>query len=302
MFTGTILQLSDFAKKFEMTLLRNCGFSYVGKVPTDLPRKLVPCGKAIHIREALLRSDIAGILTTAELASQVPEHLGLAISEKPQATAYALHTHLVAIPGLLWHDFDTEIAGDAIVEAGAVLAPRNVRVGAGSIISTGAILRERTIIGSQVYIGNGSIIGGLAFEVADYAGQQRILSQGGGVCIEDNVEILANSVVARATFGGFTRIGAGSKIDNLVHIGHDCDIGRSVNIVCGVKFGGRTTVGDNVFIGSNAVTTPGITIGDGARVTMGAIVVKNVAERQVVSGHFAVDHMKWLRFIRSALG
>lgn len=302
MFTGEILQLSDFAANAGMSVLRDCGFSYVGKVPTELPRKLVPCGKLIHLREALDRSDIAGIVTTAELAPQVPGHLGVAIAERPQAAAYALHAQLVATPGLLWSDFETEIAADAVIEAGAVVAPRNVRVGAGSFVSAGAVLRERTIIGSQVYIGNGSVIGGLAFEVANVAGRSGILPQGGGVSIEDNVEILANTVIARATFGGFTRIGAGSKIDNLVHVGHDCDIGRNVNIVCGTKFGGRTKVGDNAFIGSNAVTNPGITIGAGARITMGAVVVKDVAEGQVVSGHFAVDHMKWLRFIRSALG
>jgi acyl-[acyl carrier protein]--UDP-N-acetylglucosamine O-acyltransferase len=302
MFTGEIFHLSEFIEKFGMVLVRDCDFSYVGKVPTNLPRKLVPCGKMIHIRDALKQSNIAGIITTSELASLVPESLGLAVAERPQAAAYALHAHLLSMPGLLWRDFDTEIAADVVIEVGAIVAPRNVSIGAGTVVSAGAILRERSIIGSQVYIGNGSVIGGLAFEVAYSGGRQRILPQAGGVIIEDNVEILANTVVARATFGGFTRIGTGSKIDNLVHIGHDCDIGQNVNIVCGTKFGGRTKVGDDVFIGSNATTSPGITIGPGARVTMGAVVVKDVAERQVVSGHFAVDHMKWLRFIRSALG
>lgn len=301
MYTGTIFSLSEFAAKFGMTLVRDCGFSYVGKVPTNLPRKLVPCNKLVYVREALQRTDIAGIVTTAELASHVPENLGLAIAEIPQVAVYALHSYLVASPNLLWRDFETEIADDAIVETGAVVPPRNVCIGPGSVIAAGAVLHERTIIGSQVYIGNGSVIGGYAFEVAKIADQQRILSQGGGVKIEDNVEILSHTVIARATFGGFTQIGASTKIDNLVHVGHDCNIGIGVNIVCGAKFGGRTIVGNNVFIGSNAVTAPGITIGAGARVTMGAIVVKNVAEGQVVSGHFAVDHMKWLRFIRSAL-
>lgn len=301
MFSGATTQLSSLAGKFGMTVVRDCAFSYVGKVPTALPCKLVPCGKLIHLREAADRTDIAGIVTTPELAERVPQHLGLAIADRPLAAAYALHDYLVGIPGLLWADFETEIASDAVIEAGAVIARRNVRIGPGAHIAAGAVLHERTIVGNRCSIGNHSVIGSPAFEVETVDGRQRIMPQAGGVLIEDNVEILAQTVVARATFGGFTRIGAGTKIDNLVHVGHDCSIGCDVQIVCGVKFGGRTVIGDRVFIGSNAVTSPGLVIGADARVSMGAVVVKDVAEKQVVSGHFAVEHMKWLRFISSAL-
>lgn len=301
MFSGATMQLSGFAGKFGMTVVRDCAFSYVGKVPTALPRKLVPCGKLIHLREATDRSDIAGIVTTPDLADRVPDHVGLAIAERPLAAVYALHDHLVAVPELLWTDFETEIAPDALIEHGAIIAPRNVRIGGGSRIAAGAILHERTIVGNRCSIGNHSVIGSPAFEVEVVDGRQRIMPQAGGVLIEDNVEILVQTVIARATFGGFTRIGSGTKIDNLVHVGHDCKIGRDVQIVCGAKFGGRTTIGDRAFIGSNAVTSPGLTIGADARVSVGAVVVKDVAEKQVVSGHFAVEHMKWLRFISSAL-
>ena len=301
MFSQATTQLSNFSGKFGMTVVRDCAFSYVGKVPTVLPRKLVPCGKLIHLREAASRIDIAGIVTTPELAERVPPNIGLATADRPLTATYALHEYLVGVPGLLWADFDTEIAPDALIEGGAVIAPRNVRIGAGSHIAAGAILHERTIVGDGCSVGNHSVVGSSAFEVEVVDGQQRIMPQAGGVSIEDNVEILAHTVIARATFGGFTRIGAGTKIDNLVHVGHDCSIGQDVQIVCGAKFGGRTTIGDRSFIGSNAVTSPGLTIGADARVSMGAVVVKDVADRQVVSGHFAVEHMKWLRFISSAL-
>lgn len=296
MFSFKPLKISDYSHLAQFELIRDCSFKFLGKVPTALPEKLVPCSKNTHLIEAIARSDVVGIITTQELAAKVPLELGLAVTVSPREAFYAIHMAIASAQDF-WCSFPTEIAPTATIETGAIIAPQNVRIGDRTHVAHGAVIHERTLVGSDCYIGNNSIIGGKGFEVD--AG--RILPQIGGVLIGHNVEILSNSNIARATFGGFTEVGEGTKIDNLVHIGHDCKIGRDVLIVCGAKFGGRTIVEDGVFVGINAVTAPGLTIGAKSRLSMGAVVVKDVPEGRVVAGNFAVDHMKWLRFVSPTL-
>lgn len=296
MFSFRPLRLSDYTDSARFSVVRDCCFKFLGKVPTVLPEKLVPCSKNTHLIEAITRSDVVGIITTKELAEKVPTNLGLAIATSPLEAFYRVHAAIASSEDV-WNNFSTEIARNAIIEPGAIIAPQNVRIGEGTHVASGAVIHERTIIGSNCYIGNHTIIGSRGFEVHG----RRILPQIGGVLIADNVEILANSAIARATFGGFTEVGEGTKIDNFVHVGHDCKIGCNVLIVCGAKFGGRTIVEDDVFVGINALTAPGLTIGAKSRLSMGAVVVKDVKEGSVVAGNFAVDHMKWLRFVSPTL-
>ena len=109
----------------------------------------------------------------------------------------------------------------------------------------------------------------------------------------------ANSAISRSIFGGFTQLGEETKLDNLVHVAHNVTIGRRCFLAACAMIAGSVIVGDDVWIGPGASISSGITIGDGANVTIGAVVTRNVPAGAHVSGNFAIDHDKFIAFLRS---
>jgi UDP-3-O-[3-hydroxymyristoyl] glucosamine N-acyltransferase LpxD len=298
MFTNTVTQLSLFQLQHNLEILRDCDFAYVGKVPTKLQCRLVPCSNTAHVKAANADPEIAGVITTPELASAVSQSLGLATSPQPYSTAMAIHEALCELPDFHWAQFPTQISPDAKVHPSATVHPVSVTIGPGSVVSPHVVICERTIIGKNSTIGPGTIVGCDAFEVTPGNSTRRILRQAGGVRIADNVDIQAKCTIVRATFGGFTEIGDESKFDCQVHLAHDCNVGRRVQIAACGEVSGRVTIEDDVFIGPNATLSNGITIGASATVTLGSVVVRDVAPSTRVTGNFALPHEKWIRLIR----
>jgi UDP-3-O-[3-hydroxymyristoyl] glucosamine N-acyltransferase LpxD len=299
MFTFNTIALEDFNRRFGLSVLRDCAMSFVGKIPTKLEKRVVPCGTAKHVTDALQNSGIAGIITKTDLADMVPESYGLAVAENPQASAYLLHEHLCSMPDFLWADFDTRIDPAATIQTGAMVAERNVVIGAGTIIMPGAVICERTVIGANCVISPGVVLGCDAFEIDLNRTIRMVLKQAGGVLLEDNVEIQAKSTIVRATFGGFTSIGAETKIDCQVYVAHDNMIGKRVQIAGSAALLGRVSVGDDTFIGPNCSISNGVKIGENATITIGSVVVRDVETGTRVTGNFAVPHAIWLRFVKS---
>ncbi|WP_395392877.1 hypothetical protein WBP07_17280 [Novosphingobium sp. BL-8A] len=298
MFTGATLPLKGFSGSFGLEVQRDCAVAFVGKVPTLLDQRVVPCGKPAHIREALAMGGISGVITTAELASQVPETLGLAISDSPRVSAMLLHEALVAIPNFQWEDFPTRVHPTAIVHPSAHIAEQNVVIGEGVVIHPGAIVLARSIIGARSTIGPGTIVGADAFEVNAEVSPRAILKQAGGVRIGTDVDVQSKCTLVRATFGGFTEIGNETKFDCQVHLAHDCRVGKRVQVAACAEISGRVNIGDDSFIGPNVSISNGCNIGPRTHVTIGAVVARDVSEGSRVTGHFAVDHRKWLSFMR----
>jgi UDP-3-O-[3-hydroxymyristoyl] glucosamine N-acyltransferase len=299
MFTGHTVQLAEFDGQFGLEVIRDCALSYVGKVPTELERRVVPCNERRHLKDALGREGIVGIITCGENVGLIPEAYGLAISSDPQASAWQLHDSLTSRAGFQWEDFPTRVDSAADVRPGAHVAERNVVVGPNSVIMPGAVVCERTVIGANCLVGPGSVIGCEAFEVDTTLESWALLKQSGGVLLEDGVEITGLTTVVRATFGGFTSLGEQTKLDCHVHVAHDCKIGRRVRIAAAAELSGRVTVGDEVFIGPNCSISNGLTIGEKSTITIGAVVVRDVEPGSRVTGHFAVPHTNWLRFVKS---
>lgn len=137
---------------------------------------------------------------------------------------------------------------------------------------------DAVTLGKYVIIGaNGSIgFGGHSYERNEY-GEMEKFSHVGGVIIEDYVEIHSNVCIDRGVLDD-TIIGEGTKLDNHVHIAHNCIIGKHCNITAGVIVGGSVKVGDYTFIGLNATIKDGITIGNHVNIGMGAVVINDVPD------------------------
>jgi UDP-3-O-[3-hydroxymyristoyl] glucosamine N-acyltransferase len=170
----------------------------------------------------------------------------------------------------------------------------NVRIGAGCILYPNVVLREDTQIGNRVIIHAGAVLGADGYGFATKDGHHHKIPQIGHVVVEDDVEIGANVTIDRATTGE-TRIGAGTKIDNLVHIAHNVHIGRDCLIVAQVGISGSTKVGNRVTLAGQVGITGHLTIGDGAVIAAQSGIMSDVEPGAILFGSPARPHKQAMK-------
>ncbi len=175
-----------------------------------------------------------------------------------------------------------EIGDHCTIAAGVHIAPGCV-VGDDCQILPNAVLYENTRVGNRVLIHAGAVLGGYGFGYRQENGQHIRTSQLGWVEIEDDVEIGAVATIDRGTYGS-TRIGEGTKLDNQVQIGHNCQIGKH-NLLCSqVGIAGSTTTGDYVVLAGQAGVADHLRLEDRVVVTAQSGVMHNLEAGKVVFG------------------
>ena len=215
-----------------------------------------------------------------------------------------VHAAAVVHPG-------AEVCSTASVGAGVVIGP-GAKVGSGSAVGANCVVGDGVVIGRgcvlfpSVTVYPGSVLGdrvivhaGTRIGVDGYGyvlvdGEHVKVPQVGGCVIEDDVEIGANCTIDRGSIGR-TRIGAGSKLDNLVHIAHNVIVGPRSLVVAQVGIAGSTRLGEGVVLGGQAGLVGHLKIGAGARIGAQAGVISDIAAGQEVSGYPARDHRAYLR-------
>jgi UDP-3-O-[3-hydroxymyristoyl] glucosamine N-acyltransferase len=171
----------------------------------------------------------------------------------------------------------------------------DVAVGEDCVLHSGVQVREKCRLGNRVVVQNGAIIGSDGFGFAkDDAGRYEKIAQMGIVVIEDDVEIGALTAVDRAALSE-TRIGRGTKIDNLVQIGHSVTIGSDSVLAGQVGIAGSAKVGNRVILAGQVGVVGHLEIGDGAIVTAQTGVPGDVAPGAVISGSPAIENRAWLK-------
>lgn len=180
------------------------------------------------------------------------------------------------------------------------------RIGASTVVGEGCVLGAGTILhphvtlypgvraGERCVVHSGARLGADGFGYVLVEGRQRKVPQVGGCRLGDDVEVGANTTIDRGSIGD-TVVGDGTKIDNLVQIGHNCRIGRHVVIISQVGISGSTTVGDYAVIGGQAGVRGHIRIGSAARVGGQAGVTGDVPDGETVSGYPARPHREAMR-------
>jgi UDP-3-O-[3-hydroxymyristoyl] glucosamine N-acyltransferase len=209
-------------------------------------------------------------------------------------------------------DPSAEVAENVSIAAGVVVGPRcriaagvhihanatiyeDVSIGAGSTIHSGAVIRERSSLGERVVIHNNVVVGCDGFGYAkDEAKSWLKIPQTGRVVIEDDVEIGAGTTIDRASVGE-SRIGRGTKIDNLVQIGHSCTVGEDTLLCAQVGLAGSSHIGSRVILAGQAGVAGHLTIGDDVVLTAKSATSHDVPAGKVISGIPAFDNRDWLR-------
>ena len=187
----------------------------------------------------------------------------------------------------------------AEIKSGAIIYPhvyigQGVTIGEDTIVYSSATVREFCKVGSRCVIHSSAVIGSDGFGFTTKDGVHTKVPQVGNVIIEDDVEIGAHVGIDRAAMGS-TIIGHGTKIDNLVHIAHNCKIGANCLIVAQTGISGSTTVGDNVTFGGQVGTVGHITIGGNSVYAARSGISKNMPEGFFGAGFPIQTHSEWLR-------
>jgi len=259
---------------------------------------------------AILITRDAGPVPMAALRSQNPYlDFARAIELFYPAPVYPLGIHPTAViaasakigPGAHIGPYcyvaeDVQIGRNCVLHS-FVSIYRGAQIGDDFFAHAHACVRETCRIGNRVLLQNGVVVGSDGFGFARRAdGTWHKMRQAGGTIIEDDVEIQAHSAIDRATVGE-TRIGRGTKIDNMVQVGHACKIGEDT-ILCGqVGLAGTTEVGNRCILAGQVGTAGHLKVGDGATISAQSGVPTDVPEGAIYSGYPAMENLAWRKSV-----
>ncbi len=253
----------------------------------------------------------AAILITKEYENLVPKDTKVLISPNPHLS-FAYISKLFAKNIIAKEKKDNKIAKSAtimpnvyigsgveigenvIIMAGAYIGD-NVCIGDFTLIHPNAVIYNDTKIGKKCHLLANCVIGSDGFGYAhNDVGEHYKIYHNGNVILEDNVEIGACTTIDRAVFDS-TIIKAGTKVDNLVQVGHNCKIGQNCLIVSQTGLSGSTELGKNVVMGGQSASAGHLKIGDFATVAARGAVVKDMQGGQIYGGAPAMRQRDWLK-------
>lgn len=291
----------DHAKRGEVTFLANRRY---------FPLLKTTEASAVLLQEGIALERAAGAPPIAALRSANPYFdFARAIEFFYQAPRYTPGIHPTAvidknaqvsegahIGPYCFVDQEAQIGPRAVLHS-FVTIYRGAKIGADFFAHAHAVVREFCSIGDRVILQNGVVIGadGLGFAKKKDGSWYKI-AQSGAAVLEDDVEVQANACVDRATVGE-TRIGRGSKLDDLVLIGHASKVGRDAMLCGQVGLAGSTQIGDGVILAGQVGTAGHLSIGEHAVVTAKSGIPNDVPPRAMYSGYPAVDNRQWLKAV-----
>lgn len=185
------------------------------------------------------------------------------------------------------------IGSGTVIMSGAVIG-NDCLIGKNCLIHPNVTIRDNTQIGDKVIVNSGAVIGSDGFGFVTHKERHYKIPQIGKVIIESDVEIGANNTIDRGRFG-VTRIGRGCKLDNLVHVGHNVELGEDSLVVGMVGFAGSTKTGHHLIMGGQSMISGHLKIGNNVTVSAKSLLAKNVGDGNRYAGIPARPHKEWLK-------
>lgn len=270
--------------------VEHCHLSKAGVMVLGFDDSALPDNRPV-IRVENPRAAFAALLELFRHRAEVER----VVSDKAYIAPSAKIGKDVAIMPFAYIDEGAEI-GEGTVIYPHVYVGRNVKVGAGCLFYPSSTIREGCVLGNKVVLQSGAVIGGDGFGyITDKkTGKHSFVLQAGNVVLEDEVEIGSNSCIDRATAGS-TVVGAGTKIDNLVHLGHNDVLGKNCLVVAHVGISGSVTAGDNCVFAGQVGTVGHITIGNNCQFAGRTGITHNIPDNSVCAGFPAQPYKEWLK-------
>ena len=241
-----------------------------------------------------LSDRITCLITTKAIGEKLKNKYGVIVSSNPRMDYFKLHNKLSSIEEYKRKEFETIIGEGCEISNLASISKNNVRIGNNVKIEEFVVIRDNSIIRAGV------VLGGEGYEYKRVDGIIMNVNHCGGVIIGESVEVQYNGCIDKALYPwDNTIIGSHSKLDNLVHIEHGVKIGNRCLIASRTTFGGRTIIGDDSWVGLGAIISNGLTLGNKVSVSLGSVVTKSLKDGEKVSGNFAINHNKYIDFIKS---
>jgi len=300
-------RLENGSPDTEITGVAGIDEAVAGQITFVANRKYAATARTTQASAVIVADDFPAV-STAMLGSNNPYlSFARAIELFYQPPRYAPGVHSTAIIhssakiGAHAHigpyvviDENVEIGKNAVLLAHVVIY-RDAKIGDNFFAHAHAMVREYCRLGNGVTLQNGVVIGADGFGFAkDDSGKWHKIVQSGPAILEDEVEVQANACVDRASIGQ-TRIGRGTKVDNLVQVGHGSEVGENTLLCAQVGLAGSTEVGNNVILAGQVGVAGHCKIGDGVIATAQSGIPSDVAAGAVVSGYPAIDNKLWLR-------
>jgi len=300
------------------TLLQHIGIAYDGEdvqikglhtLAEATVRHLSFLAEAKYLKE-LPQTKAAAVLVRQEHRDQVPAGVIAVVVEDPylcmaqlsEYFAYKLSVE-VSTPAIgarteiaqsACFGVDVMIGDDVTIMPGCYIGD-GVRIGSGTVLHANVTIYHHCQIGMDCIIHAGAVIGADGYGFTHTPeGQIVKIYQNGNVVLGDRVEIGAQTAVDRAVFGS-TMIGSDTKIDNLVQIAHNVQLGRGCLIAGQSGIAGSAVLGEGVVMGAQSGVTGHIEVGDGTIIAAKSGLTKSVAGGKVYAGFPAVEHKQWLR-------
>ena len=291
------------SSKIPFVVIKDATFNQLGMATSVFEKSgvLAFLSDVKFIKDVLSNVSVTAVLTTQDIYELLKDDLknyGVLIAEQPKKVFYQIHNYL-SQHQFYWKTFNNDIDSSSVIDPNALIADHSVKIGKNVLIEAQVIINPGVIIGDDVILRSGTIIGSHGFQFLNQDQQVTAVISAGMVLIGNRVEIQHQCCVDRGVLGGTTIIKDDVKIDNFVHIAHDCIIGDRTFITAGVKFGGRTVVGKDCWLGINATISNGLFIGDDVTISLGSVVTRDVDSGKTVTGNFAVDHDRFIQFIKS---
>ena len=293
------MRLSEISSRLEAGVVRDAEFLNLGFLFDDLAGKLIFVEAPSLVSAARRSRGTKCVLCTPELVSSFPGAEGLATVSQPRLAFFHLHQFLLQETDFYGAAFPTEVHSSARIHPRAAIAAHNVRIGPGTIVEANVVVGERSSVGAGVHLRVGAVLGSEGFQSARYPGGILQMAHAGGLSVEDNVEIFANAVIARAVFRQMTSVGEHSRIGNGAFVSHNVQLGKRCFVGHNSSINGNTTVGDDTWIGPNATISNLLRIGERSRISLGAVVIRSVPPDTHVTGMSAIAHRRMLRHIAS---
>ena len=283
-------------------ILKDTDFNWLGLTAEEYKDKkvLTFLTDIKYLKEIEQNKTIVGIITNEEVAKELLNtNYGILVVDNPKKEFFLLHNKLVQ-ENFYYKKKENKISSKVIISEKANIGKNNIVLEDDVVIEDNVTIYPNVTIKSGSIIKSGTVLGADGFQYSSFGEEIIKVESIGELIIEENVVIQNNCVIDKGVFDR-TIIGKNSKIYNLVHIAHDSKIGESNFITAGVIICGRVKVGKNSYLGPNCTVKNGLTLGENSKVSMGAVVTKNVGDNETVTGNFAISHSKFLKLFKYLL-